>query len=125
MSAISVLLQTVRGRRQDYAGPPVPRAEPRSLPAVAEPVRIESAADAGDMRFTRIMEAFNVDRHELEQDYPKVLLDAQTTCMWCRSKRRCFRELEAGTAARNAEHFCPNADILMIFANNSGDTAAG
>lgn len=75
---------------------------------------------AGDceMRFNRMMAAFNVDRGELEQDYPKVMLDARTTCVWCRSKRRCFRELEAGTAAKNAEHFCPNADILMVFAND-------
>jgi hypothetical protein len=52
------------------------------------------------------------------QDYPGVLRDAEITCVQCRSKRRCFRELEAGTAAANLENLCPNADLFLIFADD-------
>jgi len=68
-----------------------------------------------------MMQAFGVDRRELEQDYPRVLRDAEMTCERCPSKRRCFRELEAGTAAAHAEHFCPNADLFAIFADDRDD----
>jgi hypothetical protein len=125
MSAFSALFQAVRGRRHDHPPSHPDAGERRSIrPAAALPAPVEAAADGCEMRFNRMMAAFNLNRRELERDYPKVLLDAQTTCVWCRSKRRCFRELEAGTAARNAEHFCPNADILMVFANDPAQTAA-
>ena len=73
-----------------------------------------------DLRVDRMMQALQVDRRELEQDYPKVLLDAEITCMRCRSKRQCFRELETGTVAANVENFCPNADLFLIFADDQG-----
>jgi hypothetical protein len=69
-----------------------------------------------------MMKVLGVDRSELDQDYPRVLRDAEIACMRCRSKRRCFRELEAGTAAKNVERFCPNADLLMIFADERNDS---
>lgn len=78
---------------------------------------------ASDIRIDRMMRAFHIDRHELEEDYPGVLRDVQATCLGCRSKRRCFRELENGTAVANAEHFCPNADVLMVFANDPDEAA--
>jgi hypothetical protein len=65
-----------------------------------------------------MMQALRINRRELEQDYPKVLRDAEMTCAQCRSKRRCFRELAAGTATANLENFCPNADLFLIFADD-------
>ena len=71
-----------------------------------------------DLRVDRMMQALRINRRELEQDYPKVLRDAEMTCARCRSKRRCFRELAAGTATANLENFCPNADLFLIFADD-------
>ncbi len=70
------------------------------------------------LRVDRMMQALHINRQELEQDYHRVLRDAEITCVQCRSKRRCFRELEAGTAAANLENFCPNADLFLIFADD-------
>ena len=67
-----------------------------------------------------MMQALHISRQELGQDYPRVLRDAEITCVQCRSKRRCFRELEAGTVAANLENFCPNADLFLIFADDQG-----
>jgi hypothetical protein len=38
--------------------------------------------------------------------------DMQSLCAICASKRRCHRELRAGTAAENYGEFCPNAGNL-------------
>jgi hypothetical protein len=69
-------------------------------------------------RIDRMMQLFGIDREELQRDYPKVLRDANMTCLYCKSKRRCLRELEAGTAIAHAEQFCPNADLFAIFADD-------
>ena len=38
--------------------------------------------------------------------------DMQSVCSICSSKRRCGRELRAGTAAQNFHEFCPNTPNL-------------
>ena len=88
------------------------------------PAEPEAVGAKSELRIDRMMELFSVDRRELARDYAKVLLDAHITCLRCNSKRRCFRELEAGTAAAKAEQFCPNADILFVFANDPAEVAA-
>jgi hypothetical protein len=75
-----------------------------------------------ELRINRMMQVFRVDRRELEQDYPRVLRDAEITCARCRLKKQCLRKLEAGTATANAEHFCPNADLFMIFSDDHNDS---
>lgn len=88
-----------------------------------------TAGDAySDLRIDRVMKVLHIDRRELEKDYPKVLRQAELTCFRCKSKRRCLRELEAGTVAANVELFCPNADLFAIFADGpdiGGRTSSG
>ncbi|WP_202332570.1 hypothetical protein [Mesorhizobium sp. L-8-3] len=113
----------------DRSGPgrrgPVARKTPDDLGAWRSEFRLPAGNGGSELRLYRMMEAFRVNGGELEQDYPRMLRDAEIACMRCRSKRRCFRELEAGTAAKNAEHFCPNADLLMIFADERNDPLCG
>lgn len=118
MSVVSALLQALREKldraRGEGAGSGLP-------PVLVAPAADEAAApaDAGyELRIERMMRAFRVDRRELEEDYTKILLDAEATCMRCRTKRRCLRELEAGTAVANAERFCPNADLMFMFGSD-------
>ena len=122
MSVVSALFQAMRGRLHRPPRPKVNRL-PHSVAPVPEGP--EELADPGcELRIERMMRAFHVDRHELEEDYTRILLDAEMTCLRCRAKRRCLRELQAGTAVANAEHFCPNADRLFVFANDREQPAA-
>jgi hypothetical protein len=131
MSGIAAFFQAVREKWRHH---PCPEADRRDLPSHHRAPVVRTARDDLDiwtdanlpptggadpeLRINRMMRAFRVDRRELEQDYPRVLRDAEITCERCRSKRRCFRELEAGTAAAHADQFCPNADLLAIFADD-------
>jgi hypothetical protein len=60
----------------------------------------------------RMMAAFHLDCEAIERGAPGTLRDIEITCGCCSAKKRCSRELAAGSAARNAGRFCPNADIL-------------
>lgn len=136
MQGVAAFFQAVRDTWHRYSCPDKDRSGPfrggrapvaRKAPDDLVAWRSEFPAGNGgsELRLYRMMEAFRVNGGELEQDYPRILRDAELACMRCRSKRRCFRELQAGTAAKNAEHFCPNADLLMIFANERNDSLRG
>ena len=129
MSGVTEFFQAVRERwhhhrcpdsdKRDAAPAPVVRSERHHLEASTSAFRpLGAGGTHPDLRVDRMMQALHIDRQELEQDYPGVLRDAVTTCVHCRSKRRCFRELETGTAAANVENFCPNADLFLIFADD-------
>jgi hypothetical protein len=60
--------------------------------------------------------AFHLDGARLQEEAPGALREAQITCARCSAKKRCSRELGAGTAALNAEHFCPNTDLFTMLA---------
>jgi hypothetical protein len=122
MSGFAAIIETVRNTwhaaRRLAAGQgeivPSPAASPVAGAAPGLGASFESAAP---QRIDRMMQAFGIDSQELQRDYPRVLRDANVTCLHCKSKRRCLRELDAGTAAANAEQFCPNADLFAIFAD--------
>jgi hypothetical protein len=125
MSVVSALFQAMRGRLHRPPRPKVSKTSRLPLSVAPIPEDPEELADPGcELRIERMMRAFHVNRHELEEDYTRILLDAEMTCLRCRAKRRCLRELQAGTAVANAEHFCPNADILFVFANDRDLPAA-
>lgn len=65
----------------------------------------------------RMIEAFHLDYGKLTQQTPASLRAAEITCSRCSAKKRCSRELAAGTAAVNADLFCPNADFFQAFGN--------
>lgn len=138
MQGVAAFFQAVRDTwhryscpENDQSGPfrgrraPVARKAPDDLDAWRREFQPSAGNGGSELRLYRMMEAFCVNRGELEQDYPRILRDAEIACMRCRSKRRCFRELEGGTAAKNAEHFCPNTDLLTIFADERNDSLCG
>ena len=47
--------------------------------------------------------------HWLRDSFLALLRDIERVCTRCRDARRCWRELEAGTAAEHCHEFCPNA----------------
>ena len=126
MSGFTAFVETVRNKWRAVRCLAVARPEIRSSAGVRTSQGVDvsrqvfepAAGGAGSpQRIDRMMQAFGVDSQELQRDYPRVLRDASLTCLHCKSKRRCLRELEAGTAVANAELFCPNADLFAIFAD--------
>jgi hypothetical protein len=73
-----------------------------------------------------MMVAFHLDRARLREETPGALREAQITCARCSAKQRCSRELAVSTAAMNAVHFCPNANLfVMLTPHQFGDAGAG
>jgi hypothetical protein len=112
MRGVAAFFQAVRDTWHRHS--PVAREALDDLDAWRSEFQPPAGSGGSELRLNRMMEVFCVDRRALEQDYPRILRNAEITCMRCRLKRQCFRELEAGTAAKNAEHFCPNADLMIL-----------
>lgn len=84
------------------------------------PAQLESmiASSAGSQKLMeRMIESFHLDPGILTWQAPAQLRAAEITCSRCSAKKRCARELAAGTAAENADLFCPNADFFHAFGN--------
>src|SRR5262245_4356333 len=108
MQGVAAFFQAVRDTwhryscpENDQSGPfpnrraPVARKAPDDLDVWRSEFQPPVGNGRPELRLNRMMKVFCVDRHELEQDYPTVLRNAEIACMRCRSRRRCFRELEA------------------------------
>ena len=50
-----------------------------------------------------------IDPDLLKAQHPVAAREIAAVCSRCEAKTRCRRELTVGTAAQNAESFCPNA----------------
>ena len=66
------------------------------------------AADELPMMLT----ALGVDQEALARTEPLVLRDMERVCSLCNHKRRCDRDLAAGTAAAHYEEYCGNAPTI-------------
>lgn len=60
----------------------------------------------------KMLTALGVDKDDLARSEPLVLRDMERVCSMCISKRRCDRDLAAGTAAAHYEEYCGNADTI-------------
>jgi hypothetical protein len=60
----------------------------------------------------KMLIALSVDPETLANSQPATMRDLQRLCVNCSHKRRCERELAAGTAAENFHAYCPNAFTL-------------
>jgi hypothetical protein len=81
--------------------------------------RIVANGAGSDRLMEGMMAAFQLDGAELRKEAPATLRDAELTCARCSARKRCARELAAGTAAVNAKHFCPNADLFAMLEHNA------
>jgi len=57
----------------------------------------------------QLLLALGVDPKKLASDNPAMMRDLQRRCITCTNKRRCERELAAGTTAQHYRGYCLNA----------------
>lgn len=72
---------------------------------------VDNGPGAADL-LQRMLRALGVDRNTLAHTDPLVMRDLQRLCISCSHKKRCERDLAAGTAAQNYREYCPNAVSL-------------
>jgi hypothetical protein len=60
----------------------------------------------------KMLKALGVDEAALARTEPLVLRDMERVCALCQQKRRCDRDLAAGTAAAHYEDYCANAPTI-------------
>jgi hypothetical protein len=77
-----------------------------------ELVRMAGKGPHAADQLPRLLHAVGVDPGTLSRDVPDMMRDMQRLCTACSHKRRCERELAAGTAVNNYRSFCPNAVSL-------------
>src|SRR5262245_2140892 len=74
------------------------------------------AADA----LPKMMAELHIDQRAVVRVEPMVMRDLERVCSLCDHKRRCARELAAGTGAQHYADYCPNASTLKTLVVNSG-----
>ena len=72
----------------------------------------------------RTLAAYGLDADEIALRERAVLREIQSVCSRCEAKRRCQRELDAGTARAHASQFCPNALTMAGLAHQFGRRAS-
>jgi uncharacterized protein YjiS (DUF1127 family) len=60
----------------------------------------------------KMLAALGIDQDDLARTEPLVLRDMERVCAVCIHKRRCDRDLAAGTAAEHYEDYCANAPTI-------------
>jgi hypothetical protein len=60
----------------------------------------------------KMLAALGIDQDDLARTEPLVLRDMERVCAVCIHKRRCDRDLAAGTAAEHDEDYCANAPTI-------------
>jgi len=65
----------------------------------------------------QLLEALGIDHADLARIQPAVWRDMERVCALCQDKRRCDRDLAAGTVARHYKDYCLNAPTIDVIAN--------
>ena len=65
----------------------------------------------------KLLKALGIDHDDLARVQPVVWRDMERVCALCQDKRRCDRDLAAGTSAKHFEEYCLNAPTIDIIAN--------
>jgi len=60
----------------------------------------------------KLLAALGIDHDDLARIQPVVWRDMERVCALCQDKRRCDRDLAAGTAAKHYEEYCLNAPTI-------------
>jgi hypothetical protein len=72
---------------------------------------VRRGAHAAD-EMPQLLLALGIDEAALARAEPRMVTDLQRICALCGHKRRCHRELAAGTAADHYPEFCDNAAMI-------------
>ena len=59
-----------------------------------------------------MLTALGIDQDDLARTEPLVLRDMERVCALCSQKRRCDRDLAAGTSAAHYQEYCANAPTI-------------
>ena len=79
-------------------------------PADLEKLVRQGSQSANELPY--ILAALNIDEAALRRAEPALLRDMERVCSFCTHKRRCHRELAAGTAATNYVEYRENSDTM-------------
>jgi hypothetical protein len=60
----------------------------------------------------KMLAALAIDQDDLTRTEPLVLRDMERICALCGQKRRCDRDLAAGTSAAHYQEYCANAHTI-------------
>ena len=60
----------------------------------------------------QLLKALRIDETALERTHPMVLRDMERVCALCSQKRRCDRDLAAGSSAAHYQEYCANAPTI-------------
>ena len=60
----------------------------------------------------KMLTALSIDQDDLARTEPLVLRDMERVCALCSQKRRCDRDLAAGTSAAHYQEYCANAPTI-------------
>jgi hypothetical protein len=60
----------------------------------------------------KLLKALGIDATALTRSEPLVLRDMARVCAACQQKRRCNRDLKAGTSTQHFEEYCLNAATI-------------
>ena len=60
----------------------------------------------------RLLQALGIDEKNLASALPMLLRDMERVCAVCHHKRRCDRDITAGTSPEHLAHYCPNASTI-------------
>ena len=59
-----------------------------------------------------MLAALGIDQDDLTRTEPLMLRDMERVCALCSQKRRCDRDLAAGTSAAHYQEYCANAHTI-------------
>ena len=69
----------------------------------------------------KMLKVLGIDEEALARSQPLVLRDMERVCAMCASKRKCDRDLAAGTSAGHYAEYCLNAPTI----DGLGERSAG
>jgi hypothetical protein len=72
---------------------------------------VRQGPHAGD-ELPKMLTALSIDQDDLARTEPLVLRDMERVCALCSQKRRCDRDLAAGTSAAHYQEYCANAPTI-------------
>ena len=97
-------------RRMDTADFNRIASDLRVAPGVLD-ILVRQGPHAAD-ELPKLLKSLGIDEADLARSQPLVLRDMERVCAMCVSKRRCDRDLAAGTSAGHYEGYCLNAPTI-------------
>ena len=102
-------------------------ADPGELERVARELNVtpadlqmlvrQGSQGANELSYT--LTALGIDETALFRAEPALLRDMERVCSFCTHKRRCHRELAAGTAATHYVEYCENSGTMDTLKSSS------